>query len=435
MALLFNTQAEKDNFVKGAGTSYPDKDLRPPSSTDQNGDLAANWPTPEQQKYNKDKEAYYDQQNKTGPGDPGYGDVPTNLKDTSQPVGPGVGGGLGGGNIWDPIGYGDDLMDFDTRPPNPGEVPNFPWFPGDGGPNVTTQQPGANGNTLTQLNPDGSVTPGVVDPTTRSVMDEELTSEQLSKLLRSDSKFIQDARRQGLEQANAVGGLGGTAAAGASMQAAIRTAMPVAQEDAAAFRQAASENMTALNQFAQLNHQRSTQLELGQIDARTRQLTTQISTSAQMAAAKLQSATQRDLGRLDSETRLRAQEMQGKIQDRLATQQFKYSALLNDAQYAAELAKTSMQGEYGLAGTGLQGQWNKAIQDATNEAQREGQYLQLMTGAYDGYLNRLAELNGIEMDDNARQRAIASITAGTRSMFDLLSKMFPGVPPIEFELG
>lgn len=436
MALLFKkdqtpgpTTEEKQALYGGTSTA--------PSPSGYGGS------TKERAFYNPDNSWKYNYYGTPAPSD-GGGTQPHPGDGTQNPDGPSVEqpsttdgpfGPVGGSNIWDPIAYGDDIMDFNTQAPNPGAVPQFPWFTGDGGPNVTTQTPGADSNTFTQLNPDGSVTPGVVGPTTRTVGREEKVAEQLSDLLRSDSKFIQDARRQGLEQANAVGGLGGTAAIGASMQAAIRTGLPIAQTDAEAFRAAAAQNMDALNQFAQLNHQRTTQLELGQIDARTRQLTTQITTSAQMAAAQLESATQRDLGRMDSETKLRLQEMQGQIQDRLAAQQFRYNALLNDAQYAAELAKTQMQGEYGLAGTGLAGQWDKAIQEATAAQQKEATYLQLMTGAYDGYLNRLAELNGIEMDDAARQRAIQSITAGTQAMFDLLSSLFPDVPPITFDMG
>lgn len=367
-------------------------------------------------------------QNPPPPTNPGDGPV-TEPPVTGVPAPP----ASGGGNIWDEIGYGPDIFDFDTRPPDPGAVPQFPWFTGDGGPNVVTGEPGPMGS-MTMLNPDGSVTPGQVGPITRNVQGNELVSEQLSGLLNSDSKLIQDARRQGLEQANALGGLGGTVGVGASMQAAMRTALPIAQSDAEAYRAAAAQNLDALNQFGQLNHQRATQLELGQIDARTRQLTTQITTSAQMAAAQLESATQRDLGRLDSETKLRLTEMSGKIQDRLASAQFQYTALLNDANNAAELARTVMQGDYGLAGVGLKGQWDAAIQEKANAAEREGQYLQLMTGAYDNYLNRIADLNGMEMDDAARERAIASIAEGARAMFSLLSKLYPGVEPIEFEL-
>jgi len=373
------------------------------------------------------------------PWDPNPPPPPSNY----NPDGSGEAGGGGGGKpppmdnsftgpIWQPIGYEQDPMDFDTRAPYPGAVPEFDWYTGDGGPNNVTQWQQNEGNTFTFLNPDGSVTPGVVDPTTRDVMPEELVENRLSNLLRSDSKLIQDARRQGMEQSNALGGLGGTVGAGASMQAAMRTALPIAQSDAEAYRAAASQNMDALNQFAQLNHQRATQLEATQIDARTRLQTTQITTSAQMAAAMLESATQRDLSMLDSETKLRLQEMQGKIQDRLATNEFKYSALLNDAQYAAELAKTMMQGEYGLAGTGLAGQWDKAIQDQANQVQQETRYMETAMTAYSGYMDRLAQLNGVEMDQAARDRATASITKGFQAQMKLLSLLYPNATPIDW---
>jgi hypothetical protein len=385
-----------------------------------------------------------------GAPDPGDGAVPGGPNDVV--VDPPPGGGGGQKPIWDTIGETDEPFQFDTRAPDPGNVPQFPWFTGDGGPNVVTQPNGDNvydvyeqmnpgsgiltvGGQMTQINPDGSITPGDINPTIRQVIPGEMVSEQLHHLLSSDSKFIKDARRQGLEQANAQGGLGGTVGIGASIQAAIRTGLPIAQADAEAFRAAASQNMQALNQFSQLNHQRTTQLELAQVDSRTKQLVTQIGTSAQMAAAQLQSATQRDLARLGAEVQLRSQEMAGQIQNRLANIAFVHNALLNDAQYAADLAKTTLTGEYGLANTGLAGMWNEKAVAAQTAAEKEATYVNAMTGAYDGYLNRLSELNGIEMDDAARQRAIATITDGFRAMTSLIGKLFPDVEPIDFNLG
>ena len=384
---------------------------------------------------------------------PPVGDPPEDFEYDGVSPGPGGGGAPGGGApppppptatgpdgspIWDPVGYEPDPMNFDTISPDPGEVPDVDYYGGDGGPLLETGEVGTEGE-FASINPDGSINPGDVNPTTREVTPDELVENRLSGLLNSDSKFIQDARRQGLEQANAMGGLGGTAGTGASMNAALRTAMPIAQSDAEAFRLAASENMAALNQYSQLNAQRATQLELAQIDASSRQKLTQITTSAGMAAARLQSATQRDLSRLDSETRLRITEMNGKIQDRLADSQFRYTALLNDQMGAIQLGLAQVGGEYGLAGEGLGGQYGLANTEIQAEVaaqqlalQRETNYLNIATSAHDGYLQRIENLNGVEMDDAARSAAIASIESTYRATMTFINSLFPEQTPIEF---
>lgn len=267
----------------------------------------------------------------------------------------------------------------------------------------------------------------------RQVQDEEKTSYQLSQLENSNSKYMQDARRQGLEQANAMGGLGGTVGIGAVKTSALRAALPIAESDAQAYRQAATENLTALNQMAQLNHQRATQIELGRMDSQTRLTTTAIGANAQIAATKLQVAAQRDLGQLDADTKVTIQNMQSTLQRALAEDQFKYDQVLQDAQYAAELARTQMQGEYGLAGTALQKEWDMAIQSTINDQNERSSYTSQAVGIFDSAMQSIASLNGTEMDDAARQRAINSIWSGARTEYDILNTLYPDQDPLEFD--
>ena len=350
--------------------------------------------------------------------------------------GGGDGGGGTGGNIWDPIGTGEDPMQFDTIPGDVGEVPVPEYYQGEGGPAIGT---GEQVDGMTVMNPDGSVSPGTVDPTTREVQDEELVANQMSSLLNSDSKFMQDARRQGLEQSNAMGGLGGTAAVGAAMQSAMRSALPIATADAQAFRDAAAQNMDALNSFAQLNHQRATQMELANIDAKTRQEITSITTSAQMAAAALESATQRDISMLDAETKLRSQEMAGQIQNRLADQAFRHNALLADQKAALDAGLLGMKGDYDLAGIGLGGDYElentamKAeIENRRLTLEREATHARIASDAYSTYMGHITSLNGVEMDDNARTRAYASAESAFKSHLGLINSLYPDLDPIEF---
>lgn len=343
---------------------------------------------------------------------------------------------------WEPVDWQDNMY-FDTGSADISQDPNIqdPNFGYDEGLLATNQQDVSG-----------------LAAHTREVQPEELVQNQLSGLLNSDSKFIQDARRQGLEQANALGGLGGTVGTGASMQAAIRSALPIAESDAQAYRQAASENMQALNQFTQLSLQRATQLELGQLDARTRLEGQKMANQMQWAVSKLQDASARDISMLDANTRMRVQEMQGQIQANLADINYVYQAMLNDQQNVNKLREISMsgnfqlantdlqnqwaaaitelQGEYGLANIGAQGEWDLAKIAASGdweilntamqaETQMKMGYISMSIGAYDGYLNRLAELNGIEMDDAARERAIATITQGYEAQIALIQSLFP----------
>lgn len=336
-------------------------------------------------------------------------------------------------NIWDPIGTQPENMDFNTIPGQIGGTPDVEYY---GGTDQARETGGANSD-FTRIGPNGEVIVGNVDPVTREVQDEELVQNQLSGILNSDSKLMQDARRQGLEMSNAMGGLGGTAGVGAAMQAAMRTALPIAESDANAFRQAASENLQSLNQFALMNAQRATQMELGQLDSRTALENSRITTSASLAAEQLSSATQRDLAMLDSETQMRAQEMGGQIQQRLADDAFRYNALLADQKGMIDLALAGVGGEYTLANTGLGGQYGLLdtemradIEKERNALQREASYNSLVTGAYDNYMNRLANLNGIEMDDAARRSAIQAIEEQYTGMVNLINSLYPEVEPI-----
>jgi hypothetical protein len=279
----------------------------------------------------------------------------------------------------------------------------------------------------------GNIEDENAQPHTRDVTEPELVQNQLSNLLNSNSKYMQDARRQGLEQANALGGLGGTVGTGASMTSALRAALPIAQQDAATFTKVASENMQALNQFSQLNHQRATQLALGEMDSNTRVMTANISASASLAQTRLQTAAQRDIAWLDSETKQKITQMQGAIQARLAKNQFEYNKILTDMEVSGRLAQTQMQGEYNMANTQVMGEYNLAQQEQVNAMQRETNYTTSATGLYQGYLDRIAALNGMEMDDAARERAIASITEGAKSSYSLLNSLYPELDPIVFD--
>jgi hypothetical protein len=258
---------------------------------------------------------------------------------------------------------------------------------------------------------------GTTKPITREVQDNELVSFQLDNLLRSDSRYIQQARKEGLERG---GGLGGTMGIGSAIRSAIQAGVPIAAGDAQAYRDAAAQNQNDLNAFGLANLQRVTQLELGHLQASTQLQVAEMTTNAQLSIAQLQSATQRDIARASNATQIRVTELEGVIRGRLADQTFAHNQLLNDQLAADRLENTALQGEYGLA---------QAERQAA--AQRETNYTNLYVGAYDGALARIAALNEIEMDDAARQRSEDTIWEGFYSTVDLIAALFPDVTPIE----
>lgn len=326
---------------------------------------------------------------------------------------------------YQPSEYTGDPFDFNTAPSDITGVPDF-----GGEVNHQAAESGLLGPTGQTAGPHTTVNAnGTVSiagkAVTRQVQDEELVSKQMGGLLSSDSKYMQDARRQGMEQANALGGLGGTVGAGASMQAALRAALPIATADAQAFQAAASENLQAQNQYAQLNLQRATQLEGQLLDAKTSIRNNSINVNANLAMKKLESATSRDISMLDADTRLRAQEMQGQIQARMSAFQYQYDSLLTDQKAYNDLLQTQMQGEYNLADRELAAQWESYIAEKQEGLKREATANQLVAATYDGFLNRIAELNGQDMSAATRESAIKSITSGFKAMMATIAGLYP----------
>lgn len=83
---------------------------------------------------------------------------------------------------------------------------------------------------------------------TRNVGANELSSNQMNDITNSNSPYMQNARRRGLEAAAKRGMLNSSIAAGASERSALEAAMPMALQQAGAYGQAQSENLGYLNQ-------------------------------------------------------------------------------------------------------------------------------------------------------------------------------------------
>jgi len=114
--------------------------------------------------------------------------------------------------------------------------------------------------------------------------------------------------------------------------------------------------------------------------------------------------------------------MAGKIQDRLATMQFQFTAMLNDAGYTADMQAGWLNNSAALE-----------AEEMRNQMQRETTYVTTVTNVYDSMMDQLAALNGQEMDANAKQAALNTIVQGARNLYLIINSLYPDVPSIDFD--
>lgn len=139
------------------------------------------------------------------------------------------------------------------------------------------------------------------DPTLQTVQDNQLVSNQLTDLTSGNSKYIQDARQQGLEQASRSGLMTSSIAAGNAERSAIQAALPIAQQDAARYGSVADQNMAATNTAGQFNAGQTLQASAadagaentaGQFNAQSNNQMTQANMDAKNTAGQFNSTAQ-----------------------------------------------------------------------------------------------------------------------------------------------
>jgi hypothetical protein len=104
------------------------------------------------------------------------------------------------------------------------------------------------------------------DATNRQVNANELTSDQLNRLLDENGRYLQGARLRAREGAAGRGMLMSSVASGSAERAAIDAGMPIASQDAQTYFQTARDNMEATNQFALQDQAQGRQLLGQQVD-------------------------------------------------------------------------------------------------------------------------------------------------------------------------
>lgn len=133
------------------------------------------------------------------------------------------------------------------------------------------------------------------DPTLQDVQGNQLVSHQLNDLTDSHSRYIQQARQTARERAARSGLMTSSIAAGAAERAAIRSALPIAQANAARYGSVADQDMAAQNQADQFNAGQAMRASLAdaqaanaasQFDAGQQNQMTQANMSAENRAAE-----------------------------------------------------------------------------------------------------------------------------------------------------
>ena len=133
---------------------------------------------------------------------------------------------------------------------------------------------------------------------TREVTDDELVENRLTNLLRSDNKYIQQARRDGAAIAAERGALNSSMFADHSQAAAIRAAGAVAESDANAYRMAASENMAAKNALINNKLAAATQITTAGISAGATVRAAEINAEASIYMQELQQEHQKAMAQM-----------------------------------------------------------------------------------------------------------------------------------------
>lgn len=147
-----------------------------------------------------------------------------------------------------------------TNIPQPGPTP---------GPIYTVQPPSTGGGGTTPpvgpgpvTGPGGTMPDGTQVPTygfgglvgldfMRQVTPNELVSNQINNLTAGNSQYMQNARRRGAEYAGSRGNINSSIGAGSAMRASLEAGLPIAQQDAATYASANTQNADALNQIRQ----------------------------------------------------------------------------------------------------------------------------------------------------------------------------------------
>lgn len=243
---------------------------------------------------------------------------------------------------------------------------------------------------------------------THNPQERELVSNQLTGLLAQDNPYIRNARLRANEASASRGLLNSSMAMGNAERAAIESALPIAQADAARFGQSAESNLGYLNQMAQQEAQISAQERIANANRDAASANSQADSAARLQLQREALAYQGEQSALD-----RAQQ-------------------LGMAQFG--LGSNLMQMGYGA-------QWDNWLQDQGLNRQMERDLYNTQLGVVSGFGNAFNNvLTGaisygmMNPDFAANPQQMSNLIGGTMSMMgpaftNFFSNLFGGGRP------
>lgn len=319
-------------------------------------------------------------------------------------------------------------------------------------------------NTFQGLLDNGSgVAIGDTSVHTREVQDNELVNNQLNDLLSSDSKYIRDARLRGIEFANKRGQLGSSFSAGAAERNAIEAGLPIATADAQAYRDAAEQNLNALNNFSLANIQRATTLDVALLDSNTSISIANLDSAVRVGMANLDAltrtnianldaATQTSIANLSSQTQLAVQTMQSQLALTMQGKSFEHEAGLEqlkqygrvelsmlDGALQKDLKRFEIDGYLDLSRLNHEEQKEiDAIMDGyavknadiLNGYNRTAAHASAADSALQRYVDVMLANNDVNMDANAAARQTQMARDTYVAAIEMINGLYPEQTPI-----
>lgn len=268
---------------------------------------------------------------------------------------------------------------------------------------IPPNQSGGMINTTPTNTLDDKVTPYTVAPN-------QTVASNVSHIIADDSPLMQQAVSRANQQSNARGLLNSTQNITAGQSALYDAALPIAQQDAATYNQAATNTTTALN--TQANAQQAANIQTGQILPATTAAQAQLATQAGQIQSGLsaQQATQ-----AQAQAKQAADLQTGQIlpattaaQKDIAEQTARLQSGLSAQQATQAQTLATLQGNIQTSLQQLQGTQAQQLQSLANDNKT---LLQSSTTANSAFVNASAEIAQINQNPNMNPDAKAAAAA------------------------
>ena len=297
----------------------------------------------------------------------------------------------------------------------------------------------------------------------REVKPEELVEEQLAGLLSGNSRYIRNARLQGYGLANKRGQFGSSWSAGAAEKAAIQEGIPIAIADAQAYRDAATQNLDALNNFSLANIQRATSIDTALIGANTNISIANMDKATRLSLANLDALTRTNIANLDADTQTKIANLSSQTQVAVQNSQNQLSLIMQsrNMQHETGLEQLRQQGQVDvtlldgairqrLAKFELDGliqrdrlnhednlelnevlfQYDLEKKAEDNKYLRQTQHSASAIQAQTNYINYITAFKDTDMDAAAAARLQQDAWNNLVAELELINSLYPEQPPI-----